>query len=185
MAEPPLSPKNIRAALEDLRTADRILMSVQGTTQFLTRQQRLDALGLPTADGYFGDVTRSDNQHASDELLVAQQAMTDATRRLGLATPEPETLAQWGRLDDIFDNVWSDFVALGKAQANHETASRVRTRVRALFARTCELHPEATAGVEALSDDSIEDAELRPPMSWPKLVLGLLLAAFAIARIVL
>jgi hypothetical protein len=183
VAEASPSPKNIRVALEDLRTADRILMSVQGTTQFLTRQQRLDTLGMPTADGYFGDVTRSDNQHASDELLVAQQAMTDATRRLGLATPEPETLAQWGRLDDIFDNVWSDFLALEKARANHEIAGRVRTRERALFARTCELYPEATAGIEPLSDDSIEDPELRPPRDWPKLILLVLFAAVGIANI--
>jgi hypothetical protein len=177
------NPQDIRRALEDLRTADRILLSVQGTTQFLTRQQRLDTLGMPTADGYFGDVTRADNQHASDELLIAQQAMTDATRRLGLAAAQPETLAQWGRLDDIFDNVWSDFLALEKARANHEIAGRVRSRVRALFTRVCELHPEASAGIEPLADDSIDDADLRPPRDWPKLILGLLFAAVAIANI--
>ena len=179
------TPKDIRTALEDLRTADRILMSVQGTTQFLARQQGLDTFGLPTGDGYFGDVTRADNQHASDELLVAQQAMTDATRRLGLAAAEPEVLARWGRLDDIFDNVWTDFLALAQARANHETASRVRSRVRALFARVCELYPEAAAGIEPLSDDTIEDADLRPPRDWPKLILGLLFAAVAIATILL
>lgn len=176
------TPKDIRTALEDLRTADRILISVQGTTQFLRRQQRLDTIGMPTADGFFGDVTRNDNQHASDELLVAQQALTDATRRLGLAAAEPETLAQWGRLDDIFDNVWSDFLALSRATANHETATRVRSRVRALFARVCETHPEAAAGVEPLSDDTIEDADLRPPRDWPKLIVGVVFVVAAIAN---
>lgn len=178
------TPKDIRTALEDLRTADRILLSVQGTTRFLTRQQGLDILGMPTADGYFGDVTRADNQHASDELLVAQQAMTDATRRLGLAAAEPEALAQWGRLDDIFDNVWTDFLALARARANHETASRVRSRVRALFARVCELHPDTAAGVEPLSNDTIENMDMRPSRDWPKLILGLLFAAVVIANIV-
>lgn len=185
MADASPTPKTIRAALEDLRTADRILMSVQGTTRFLTRQQRFDTLGLPTADGYFGDVTRSDNQHASDELLVAQQAMTDATRRLGLVVPEPETLVRWGRLDDIFDNVWTDFVALRQAQANHATASRVRTRVRALFARACELYPEATAGIEPLTDDSFEDPDLRPPLDVLRVTLVVLFAIVSIVTIVL
>ena len=127
------TPKDIRTALEDLRTADRILMSVQGTTQFLTRQQGLDTFGLPPGDGYFGDVTRADNQHASDELLVAQQAMTDATRRLGLAAAEPEVLAQWGRLDDTFVNVCTDFLALAQPRANHQPATRVGSPARALF----------------------------------------------------
>ncbi len=129
-------------------------------------------------------MTRADNQHASDELLVAQQAMTDATRRLGLAAAEPEVLARWGRLDDIFDNVWTDFLALAQARANRKTASRVRSRVRALFARVCELYrrrPPASSRCRT----AIEDADLRPPRDWPKLILGLLFAAVAIATILL
>jgi len=187
MVMPTPSTANIRAALEDLRTADRILMSVQGTTKFLRRQQFADGFGMPTADGYFGDVTVRDNQHANDELLVAQQAMTDATRRLGLvdASSEPETLKVWGRLEDIFDGAWSDFIASRHARNNQQVAARVRSRVRALFARTCELHPEAAAGVEPLTSDTIVDDDLRPQREWVKIALVTAYAIFMIAAYIL
>lgn len=162
------SAEDVRAALEELRTADRILLSVLGTTRFLKRQQRLDLIGVPTADGYFGDQTRRDNDHASTELLAAQHAMQQAMRRLGipLDTP-PETLKQWGLLDGIIDEVWSDFLALRHAKKNHAIAERVRGRVRALFARVCAEHPEAAAGVAPLTDDNEDGA--RPPTDWVKI----------------
>lgn len=169
------SPADIRAALEDLRTADRILLSVEGTTQFLKRQQLLDLVGVPTADGLFGEETRRDNHHANDELLVAQQAMTDALRRLGIAADAPpEELKIWGRLDGILDHVWTDFLALDHACANRETAGRVRARVRALFATIVEAHPEAAAGVAPLTDPGA-DADIRPPVEWVKIGVGVVL----------
>lgn len=170
-----LTAEDVRAALEELRTADRILLSVLGTTQFLQRQQRLDLLGAPTADGYFGDQTRRDNAHASTELLAAQQAMQQAMRRLGipLDTP-PETLKQWGLLDGIIDEVWCDFLALRHAKKNHAIAGRVRGRVRALFARVCAEHPEAAAGVAPLTDDS--ENEVRAPTDWVKIGVGVTIA---------
>ena len=182
-ATPP-STADIRAALEDLRTADRILMSVQGTTKFLHRQQLFDGLGLPTGDGYFGDQTVRDNQYASDEMLAAQQAMADATRRLGLASEEPETLKVWGRLDDIFDGLASDLLAMQQARANREVAARVRGRARALFARVCELHPGAAAGAPPLTDDTYDD-DVRPPFDVVKLGVCVALAIAAITVIVL
>ncbi|MCY1010520.1 hypothetical protein OV079_34145 [Nannocystis pusilla] len=62
----PPTAEDVRIALEELRTADRILLSVEGTTQLLRRQQGFDLFGLPTTDGLFGDQTRSDNAHASE-----------------------------------------------------------------------------------------------------------------------
>jgi hypothetical protein len=183
MTTPAPSAADIRAALEDLRTADRILLSVQGTTQFLKRQQFLDTLGIATGDGYFGGETVRDNNHANEELMAAQQAMTDATRRLGLANIEPETLVVWGRLDEIFDGAWSDFLALQQARANQEVAGRVRGRVRALFARACELHPEVAAGVAPLADEAIEDDDLRPARDWQKLGMYVALAIAAVAAV--
>ncbi|WAS94510.1 hypothetical protein [Nannocystis punicea] len=175
---PPPAVEDVRAALEELRTADRILLSVEGTTQFLRRQQGFDLLGLPTADGIFGDQTRSDNAHAGEELLTAQQAMNRAARRLGLDDDaDPETLVQWGRLDDIFDHVWTDFLALGRAEHNVAVASRVRSRVRALFARVCAQHPEAAVGVAPLADeaDGADDIDTRPRTDRLKLAVGIAL----------
>lgn len=174
------SAEDVRAALEELRTADRILLSVLGTTLYLKRQQRLDLLGVPTADGYLGDQTRRDNDHAGTELLAAQQAMREAMRRLGIPieTP-PETLKQWGLLDGIIDEVWCDFLALRHAEHNHAIAERVRGRVRALFARACAEHPEAAAGVAPLADDS--EVAVRPPTDWRKVgVAAAIVVAWAI-----
>jgi hypothetical protein len=174
--------EDVRAALEDLRTADRILLSVQGTTQFLRRQQKLDLLGLPTGEGLFGDQTRRDNAHAGDELLAAQHALKQALRRLHIAADDdPETLRQWGRLDGILDHVWTDFLALQRADENHAIAGRVRDRVRALFARVCAEHPEAARGVAPLADDA-DDVDTRPPTDWLKIGVGIaLVVAWALA----
>ncbi|MFY0536488.1 hypothetical protein [Nannocystis pusilla] len=184
----PPTAEDVRIALEELRTADRILLSVEGTTQFLRRQQGFDLFGLPTADGLLGDQTRSDNAHASEELLAAQQAMNRAARRLGLDVDgNPETLKQWGRLDDIFDHVWTDFLALGQAEHNLAIASRVRSRVRALFARVCAQHPHAAAGVAPLADDSdgADDVDLRPGIDRRKLAVGIALVVAGVALAVL
>ena len=176
-----LSAEDVRAALEELRTADRILLSVQGTTAFLKRQQRLDLLGMPTGDGLFGDQTRRDNAHAGHELLAAQHAMKQALRRLQLdADADPEMLRQWGPLDGILDEVWTDFLALRHARKNHAIASRVRDRVRALFARVCAEHAEAAQGVAPLADDA-DDADTRPPTEWLKIGVGIaLVVAYAV-----
>jgi len=180
----PLTAEDVRAALEDLRTADRILLAVQGTTAFLRRQQRADLFGLPTGDGLFGDQTRRDNAHAGHELLEAQQAMKQALRRLQLdADADPETLRQWGRLDGIFDDVWTDFLALQHAGENHATAGRVRDRVRALFARVCAEHAEAARGVAPLADDGdgADDVDMRPRPEWSKIGVVIALAvAYAV-----
>lgn len=169
------APADIRAALEDLRTADRILLSVEGTTSYLRRQQMFDVIGLPTADGLFGEETRRDNQRANDELLAAQQAMTDAMRRLEIAADAPpEELKIWGMLDGVFDHVWVDFLALGHARANVATAGQVRARVRALFAAVCERYPEVAAGVAPLADPG-DDAAARPPVEWGKIGVGVAL----------
>lgn len=157
----------MRSALEDLRTADRILMSVQGTTGFLVRQQTFDLFGAPTADGLFGGQTRADNDHASEELINAQIAMKTALAKLGL-DPElaPTELKRWGRLDDIFDGVFMDFLALRHARSNHASATQVRSRVRALFAQVCEMYPDVSVPPLEQDEDYLPEASSRVPWRW-------------------
>lgn len=107
-----------------------------------------------------------------------------AARRLGVDA-DPETLKPWGQLDDIFDHVWTDFLALGRAEHNLVIAGRVRSRARALFPRVCAQHPHAAVAPLADDSDGEGDVDLRPGIDRLKLAVGIALVVARVALAVL
>ena len=129
-----------RRALEELRTADRIIGGALGTLEFVGRQQGLDALGFQTADGLYGEATRADVASAQSELNEAQLAFRRALEHLGTNSGDWTDLEQWGYAEGVIDGVFDLFAVL-KAQRNIEAAKQVHAKVRDLYSHVAASDP--------------------------------------------
>lgn len=140
-----------RAALEELRTADRIMASALGTLETVSRHQRLDMIGFNTADGLYGDATRSDVGAAISEVNIAQGSLRKALELLGgHAESGWVELETWGLAEGIVDGIFDVFAAL-KAQRNIAAARGVHGQIRQLFERVRASDP-SLADVQPLAD---------------------------------
>lgn len=122
-----------RQALEELRTADRILAGVLGTLRFVVRQQRRDMFGFEGSEGFFGEATIADVDSAIGQLAEAQQSFRRAVGMLGGDEGDWVELERWGYTEVVIDGI-TDVLGVFLATRNVEAAEQVHTKIRGLFA---------------------------------------------------
>lgn len=144
-----------RQALEELRTADRLVGGVLGTLRYVSRQQKFDLAGINTADGLYGDATQADVASAERDLTEAQAAFRKALELLGGRSDGHWVgLEQWGYAEGMLDGIFDVFAVL-KAKRNLAAAEQVSTKIRELFFSVRASDP-ALADVDPLADWSEE-----------------------------
>lgn len=146
--DPGLDPR--RSALEDLRTADRIIASVLGTLRSLERDQLHDLFGaVDSSDGLYGDVARDEVGSAQLQLNEAEAHLRRAAERMGhVQASTREDLQAPGVLEVVFDGLF-DILALRRVRTSLEITQRLHDEVRALFEL---LRSKDPLGVEPLAD---------------------------------
>lgn len=164
----------VLAALEELRTADRILMGVAGARARLGDQRAWDAMssafswlgrwGRPPEDEAPLAHTFEDVRQLNGELLAAQFALARVRAQLGQTTPEAVFELPLGASDPGRVRTVDDDVAAIEA---------IRARIRALFAELLArsplpdsvsplepLEPPASARIDTTADDLDHDEDL-------------------------
>jgi hypothetical protein len=150
----PASIERRRRALEEMRFADRMVGSVIGTAQRLSRQQGLDAMGGPGGgtDGFFSEHDSADSQAASTQILEAQHAFKHAMDLMGFESEERLVeLERWGIAADFLDGIF-DLFALMRAEENLSRARQLHGQILIVFERVRQSDPELAKSVPSLSD---------------------------------
>jgi len=177
---PPERASAVLAALEELRTADRILMGVAGARARLGDQRAWDAMS--SAFSWLGSWGRppedeapplahtfEDVRQLNGELLAAQFALARVRAQLGQTTPEavfelPLGASDPGRVRSVDDDV--------------AAIEAIRARIRPLFAELLArsplpdsvsplepLEPPASASVDTSADDLDHQRSTNAPNS--------------------
>ena len=141
-------------ALEELRTADRLLLSAQGMLHHVTTQQLLDLGGHGSNEGLFGENERREVGRANETLLEAQSCVRNALQNLGLEPGDDiAELKKWGFTEWALDGLVFDFLAMRKAALNLSVVNETRDEVRKLFAHIHGSDQELQQRVEPLAVD--------------------------------
>lgn len=175
-----------RAALEDLRTADRLIAGVLGSLGSLQRGQVLDMLGGPdTSEGFFGEHAQAETYSAEQNLAEAERHLQSAAKKLGQIREQADTqLNAPGMAEAVFDGVF-DLLAVFRSSRNVSTAKKLHAEVRDLFARVRSSDPQLEASVQPLAeweegmiDGAVEELKVAAKFRRPQLILvGLVVVA--------
>lgn len=172
-----------RQALEQLRTADRLVGGVLGTLRYVSRQQKFDLAGFHTADGLYGEATRSDVASAERDLTEAQAAFAEALESLGGRTEGQWVgLEQWGYAEGVLDGIFDIFAVL-KANRNLAAAEQVHGKIRELFFSVRASDP-ALADVEPLADWSEEAFVVNLKTMWEFNKVGVIMRVGGVVLVV-
>ena len=172
--------------LEELRTADRLVAGALSTLRHARRQQGLDLVGLPNAEGLLDTQTQRDNASAGSGLIEAEAAL----RRIEALLAQPSTvedvrIEHWSLGTDLIGGLL-DLVPLAKLGANIDTARRLQRGIRELFERLRSGDPQLAATVEPLTDWNDGPSEVATMWRFNKpAVIGLVVFALVFVYLML
>lgn len=167
--------KTRREALEEIRTADRIVGGAAGTFQRLQRDQVLDFVGFES-DGVHGEFDRGDYHRAAMQLDEAEHAFNRGLALLGVGrTHASHDLAPWGLTEGLIGGVF-DLIAMARARKAKLQAQALHEHFKTVFDLIRDSDP-ALEDVEPLGDWTMTNQEYLEGwryVDWKPIIMALL-----------